>query len=503
MSKFGLSEEPLLLGLDFAKDVYNKAMSKGVSKIVLKGDPDVDGYLALYVAMQLFQGIRGNYQIVMNDNRLHGMMLNEKYKDTLFINLDSGITEDELVELVEDGNYVISLDHHELEYKDGGYGYLIKHESTNGCSGVIINNQYEESPNEYKFWSGTGVTLQGLCYILDKEPTEELIACHGISLLSDIREIESLEARELLEFTYNVELGKCRMLFNLVRLVLLGEDERYKEIPEKLDRNFVDYKLSPYINAAFQLNKGNYLIKLLVSGKVPYFLDAKAFRRRIFEVLEERVKVLQLKNITVLMLDDLSEIDLSDVDKKKIKFDYVLTNFIGVFANKYLNKGKTVMIVAKNGNEWARGSVRGFYSNVDYKTVFKEIGFLAEGHLGAFGLLGITKQGLDFKELDRRVGEIEQQGKVKPPIVVMNNLLEELDEIKKIAYENQFKLSKNYTKILYTGISQKYVRGNEKYREYEVDGLSVMTFSPEIPLDECYLEPVKALTRLEIYAKPR
>ena len=44
MSKFGLREEPLMLGLDYAKKVYEDAMYRGVDSIVIKGDPDVDGY---------------------------------------------------------------------------------------------------------------------------------------------------------------------------------------------------------------------------------------------------------------------------------------------------------------------------------------------------------------------------------------------------------------------------------------------------------------------------
>ena len=58
-------------------------------------------------------------------------------------------------------------------------------------------------------------------------------------------------------------------------------------------------------------------------------------------------------------------------------------------------------------------------------------------------------------------------------------------------------------KVIYTGISKKYIRGNTKYAEYEIDGLSVLTFTPEIDLASCYLEPVRVLGRLEIYAKPR
>ena len=503
MCKFGLTEEPLLKGLEFAKEVYLKAMSKGVDKIVLKGDPDVDGYLALYVAMELFKGIKGDYKLLINPDRAHGMVDGEKYKNVLFINLDSGITEQELIDLVEVGNYVISLDHHDLEYNNEGSTHLIMHEY-NGYSGVILNNQYLDFPDDYRFWSGTGVTLQGLCYILGKEPTEELIACHGISLLSDVRDIENPWARELLEFTFNLDLKKCPLLLRLTSLVTVNEDSRYREVPDKLDRNFVDYKLSPYINAGFQLNKGAYLVKFLVTKKVDYFLDFRGLRKHILGVLEDRVQVKELPNLTVLMLDDIEPVDLSEVvTPKGVKFKYSLTNFVGLYANRFLNKGKTVMIVAKDGDKWVRGSVRGVYSSVDYKALFKEAGFLAEGHSGAFGLLGLVRNSIDFARLDKRISEMESLDKSKQPLVVIENLLDSLDELKNLAYENQFKLSKNFVKVIYTGISKKYIRGNTKYAEYEVDGLSVLTFTPEIDLDSCYLEPVWVLGRLEIYAKPR
>ena len=501
MSKFGLREEPLMLGLDYAKKVYEDAMYRGVDSIVIKGDPDVDGYLALYVALQLFKGVKGNYRVQMNEDRAHGMVDGEEYKNSLFINLDSGITEDELIKLVEDGNYVISLDHHELEYKEEGSTYLIKHESKGGYKGVIINNQYEESPPEYKFWSGTGVTLQGLCYILGKEPTEEMIVCHGITLLSDVRDIGNPIAREILEFTYNTDLVKCPFIKKLAALVIMGEDSRFRETPERIDRNFVDYKFSPYINATFQLNKGNYLISFMVTGKIKYFLDSRALRKYIFTELEGRITVAEMEHLTILMLDDLSPIDLS-TQMSKVKFNYSLTNFVGVFANRYLNKGKTVMIVAKDGNEWARGSVRGSSANVDYKSLFKEAGFLAEGHLGAFGLLGLVKDNIDFEWLDSEIGRLESLDDTKVPIVVYNDLLENLEEIKKVAYENQFKLSRDFTRVIYTGFSKKYVRGNSKYAEYDIDGLSVLTFDPEVDLARCYIEPLLELGRLKLYAKP-
>lgn len=501
MSKFGLSEEPLMGGLNFAKQVYEEAVNKGVEKIILKGDPDVDGYLALYVAMELFKGIDGNYQLVMNDDRAHGMVEGETYSNSLFINLDSGITEDELVALVENGNYVISLDHHELEYKDGGSGYLIQHTSENGCMGVIINNQYEFSPEEYKFWSGTGVTLQGLCYILGKEPTKEMLVCHGITLLSDVRDIENSVARELLEFTFSTDLRECPMLKKLVTLVTLGEDARFREVPNYVDRNFIDYKFSPYINATFQLNKGVYLVSFLVKGKIKKFIDSRSLRKYIFSVLEERIQVVDMEHLKVLMLDDLSPIDLSG-QVQGVKFKYSLTNFVGVFANRYLNTGKTVMIVAKDGDEWARGSVRGLSSNIDYKSLFKEAGFLAEGHLGAFGLLGVTKDNIDFNKLDEEIGRLESMNESKVPIVVYNNLLDNLDEIKQVAYENQFKLSRNMKRIVYTGYSKLYVRGNLKYAEYDIDGLSVLTFTPTVDLVRCYIEPLLELGKLKLYAKP-
>ena len=116
--------------------------------------------------------------------------------------------------------------------------------------------------------------------------------------------------------------------------------------------------------------------------------------------------------------------------------------------------------------------------------------------------MGLVKDNIDFAWLDSEIGRLESLDDTKVPIVVYNDLLENLEEIKKVAYENQFKLSRDFTRVIYTGYSKKYVRGNSKYAEYDIDGLSVLTFDPEVDLARCYIEPLLELGRLKLYAKP-
>ena len=68
----------------------------------------------------------------------------------------------------------------------------------------------------------------------------------------------------------------------------------------------------------------------MVTGKIKYFLDSRALRKYIFTELEGRITVAEMEHLTILMLDDLSPIDLS-TQMSKVKFNYSLTNFVGVF----------------------------------------------------------------------------------------------------------------------------------------------------------------------------
>lgn len=170
-----------LKGVDLAKQVLANGLARGYP-IVLKGDPDVDGLMAWFVGAKMLQKAGYSFHSCVNTDRRHGMVEEELVKkerswgefdyyipteyhqNEIIINVDSSISAEEMLQLTSQGNFVISLDHHEVEgnplFPNQQY-WSTTEETGDGVSligeAVLINNQYDFEPEELRFWSGTGV----------------------------------------------------------------------------------------------------------------------------------------------------------------------------------------------------------------------------------------------------------------------------------------------------------------------------------------------------------
>ena len=99
-------------------------------------DPDVDGMLSGVFVCRLLASFGISYEYYVNSNRSHGWFLPvEKVKGKNIIAVDFIITREKIVELVDNGCNIISMDHHINETEFIEY-------SSGGKYGVVINNQY-------------------------------------------------------------------------------------------------------------------------------------------------------------------------------------------------------------------------------------------------------------------------------------------------------------------------------------------------------------------------
>lgn len=491
----------ILQGVDLAKQVLANGLARGYP-IVIKGDPDVDGLFAWYVASKMLDEKGYTYHSCVNTDRRHGLVDEEKVKverswgtydyyipteyhqNEIIINVDSSLSAEELLQLTQQGNFVISLDHHEVEsdprFPTQQY-WSTTEETGDGVSligeAVLINNQYSFEPEELRFWSGTGVVLNALSQILEVDIETEWIAMHGVTLLSDVRDIENPLAREILKVTYETPLVQMPILRKLAHISQEEVPERFQRIPEKLDRTFVDFSLSPYINASYQLNLSEYLFKLCSQTSFFYSLPAKTIRTRVLNHMKDYLKVTELENLVVLALD-VSTIPQTP-DSSLYQFKY--TSFLGLIANQYLrDRGKTVLIAALENGKWSRGSVRGIHSDIDYREFFANHGFDAQGHKGAFGLVSV-KGSLNFPLIDKELGELEKKADTRVSNVhSISNLLESLDYLRELAYENEFLLSSNFHSISYSGLLYSVYTESAKKIGYEVDGMFIDSFDKEL-----------------------
>lgn len=525
ISQYGLSDTPWLRGLEEAKKLFQLGVSRGYP-IVIKGDPDVDGLLAYVIASQMLTQAGYKFRSMINTNRRHGLVEEEftnrgvedkKYveqqfhKNELIINVDSSISGAEMQFLASHGNIVISLDHHEVEvhgYNSDAqlfypYGetvegfdnvvhgsnkdlpeHLCQEPFTGGGIGVIINNQYAFEREQDRYWSGTGVTLHGLSYILGISVKKEWLVMHGITLLSDVRDIENDLAREVLYLTYNTPLIECPTLKKLVVTCQKEAPELFKKNPEKLDRMFIDYNFSPYYNACYQLNLGIFLFRL-VNGETTTYYPAKTARKNILAYMEKFIQITELPHLTLLILDldDLGETAESQV----YYFEY--TNFIGLLANKYLDLGHTVLIGAVRGKKWLRGSVRGYLQTVNYQAIVANNGFECKGHKGAFGITAILSKP-NFKGIDKQIAEAEEAHKNTLNVVGVKNLSKSQNELLKIADDNQYKLSQNYTYLKYKGLAFSISEQTKGTVTYTTDGMFIKSFDKDLDLRNALILPI-------------
>ena len=490
-----------LKGVDLAKQVFANGLARGYP-IVLKGDPDVDGLLAWFVAGKMLQKAGYSFHSCVNTDRRHGLVDEESkecerswgkydyyipteyHRNEIIINVDSSFSADEMLQLTSQGNFVISLDHHEVEsnplFPNQQY-WSTKVENGEGFDtigeAVLINNQYSFEPEELRFWSGTGVVLNALSKILDVEVEKEWVAMHGVTLLSDVRDIENPLARKILEVTYNTPLTQMPVLRKLSKISQAEVPEAFQRYPDYLDRTFVDFSLSPYINASYQLNLTEYLFRLCMETTFFYSLPAKTIRARVLNHMKAYLKVKEVGDLVVLALD-VSEIPPT-ADSDIYNFKY--TSFLGLIANQYLrNTGKTVMIVATEGKKWLRGSVRGVHSDVDYRQFFSQHQFDAQGHKGAFGLVAV-KSRFDFGKLSEELSVLESStNSAVSNIHVMDNLLSNMDKLRDLAYENEFLLSSHFHAVSYSGLAYSTYKETANKKGYEVNGMFVDSFDKEL-----------------------
>lgn len=493
-------------------DVAKQLMLQGIKddNIVIKYDPDVDG---IFAGFAIEQYLRDTYNYIprvsINSGRGHGMLdlmclksskhttnqdrsnLEPFPPNATIINVDSGLSSTTLRSLVDKGYNVISLDHHEVEFlTTEDTNVQIKH-SNNGHYGLVINNQYSFEDPDYHFQSGTGIVLTFIENIDPSYITKELIAINAITLLSDSRDINNNIARSFLEILYSTKESEAPWLYQIASKIGFNQ---YSIGEDMLDRTFIDYKFSPYINASMRLELGYETIRFvnhldINMGKV------KETQQQIMNELRVRSTTQEYKDLLLVRVPAYH----SDW--------YTVSNFIGLLANQYLDKGRNVVIFSTKLNhqgyqEFDRGSFRGLYSGINYRQLFNDNGIVALGHFGAFGIKNLTLDPNFWTSLDQQIGKL-QENKPTKNVVTVRSLSKELTRITNIAYENMFCTAETRTYIKYKGMFISVENSRPKIITYLIDDLVVTCFDHDLDIrgDNTYIEPVLDKGNLKLYAK--
>lgn len=470
-------------------------------QFVVYYDPDPDGVFAGHSVHEFLDLHKKPHFALININRGHGIIQDlSNYKGGVVINVDSGVSWDKLKELVDMGVTVVSIDHHEIEgtpsLEDNYLGLLEEGEKSLvkqgllyycneelGSEGVVLNNQYSFEDNDYRFMSGCGVVLDVLNQLNPNFAQSEHTAWHGITLLSDSREIENPIARDILTKTYSTDIESTDTIKHLTDTIGFN---KFEIGDNTLDRSYIDFYLSPFINAMLRLNMGYEAIQWF-SGGVLRDTTVKEQQKRILTELRSRLVSAEMGNLLI-----------ANVEKYSTDY-FEASNFIGLLANRMLIGGKTVVITCTQDGVFQRGSVRGYFNSTDYRGLFSEAGLIALGHKGAFGLKSYSTDTSFWDELDRKVGIEDEKAETTYQIHSMRNLASNRSKIRELAYENQFLRPFHKHYIRYTGLKCFPTTFKENFQEYTVDGIPMRCFDSEANIRNSYILPSMSKGYMSLY----
>ncbi len=477
-----------MYGSEKAYEILQNAIQQD-KKIMLIGDPDVDGLMSLKLMCEYMQYLGLDYTYYVNDNRVHGFTLDSSMlSGYLLICADFAIDRKTIKEIVDNGIDIISTDHHEIEAN------FIEYNNGKNC-GVVLNNQYPFEPEDERYNSGAGVVYNLFKSFNAEFASEERDAIVGITLLSDVRPTENKKARRYLARLYNYNEGYIDYLiqntiktdfgfgvpkmdrtfvdftfsptinallrFNKTQVaidLILGNGitdfTDYRKKQTELVRVFVDFTFSPTINALLRFNKTQVAIDLILGNGITDFTDYRKKQTELVRVLKENSDILDLGSCIILAVD-------AD------QYSEDVTNFIGLVCSQYKNLQKSSLAFAYSGGKILRASFRGRFDDIDYRKAMQELSIDAQGHKGAFGIKSFYPNAETWKQIADIIGVLECDHKDTRTIIESNNLsVTLLNKGSNYAYENGFVRDMYRTYIRYTGKNAREVKKTYRMVEF-------------------------------------
>lgn len=388
------------------------------------------------------------YTYFVNHDRVHGFKLPLKsVKGYLVISADFSITEEEMKELVDNNTVVLATDHHEIQRN-----FIDIKGST--AEGIVINNQYPFEPDEDRYLSGAGVFYELICSLYPNFVNGERKALVGITLLSDIREIENKKAEAYLKSTYTADTSKGYIKY-LIDCVL---ERDYSFGTPKLDRNFIDFTLNPSINALLRADKTDDAVNFILGGGL-VSNEQRETQKNLQAIVSSRMTVLELPNIHIIAINALDFID----------YNFKLPNYVGLICSSYKDSHKgisTLGFVFENG-KLLRTSFRGKFDDIMYLSGFRNLGIDAKGHHNAFGIPEFYPTEETWIQLNDLIGDLEAMHQTTIKIVESSNLMVTLtNNGSKMATKNCYVRDMYRYYIKYIGHNAKVVKTTYKYEPF-------------------------------------
>lgn len=378
-----------MVGLDKMKEIIESNMDK--RPILVYFDPDVDGLISGLLACQFLDSKQVKYSYYMNSKRQHGFTLQpSSLNGYLIIAVDFDIPEIIMQSLVDNNVSIVSLDHHSIQDS-----FIDVSNSSLGTRGVVLNNQYPFEPDEDEYLSGAGVVYEAISSVYPEFKSKEREALVGITLLSDARPIENKKARRYLKTTYDFDPNDGYMKYLITSVIKVD----YGFGVPRMDRNFIDYTLSPRINSLLRFGKETEALDFILGKGLNSATNTKELQTELVKVMKQRAQYLDMSDITVVALNSDDFSDFGNID---------ISSFIGLLCSGIKGTGKSTLGFVYDNGKIVRASFRGKYDDVHYLTGFKNLGIHADGHPPAFGIKDFeptTELWNDINELVRQLDE--------------------------------------------------------------------------------------------------
>lgn len=484
--------------------------------VMLYGDPDMDGLVSLRFMCEFCNmvGIK-DFTYYVNSNRHHGFALDKgRLRGYLVIAADFAITRETMQELVDADVAILSTDHHECESD-----FI---EVSGVAEGIVINNQYPFEPVEDRYLSGAGVFYELICGLYPGFISKEREALVGVTLLSDVRQIENPKARGYLKAAYTADTENGFVNY----LLSYCPDKGFAFGAPRLDRNFIDYYLNPLVNSMLRMGRLAEAVDFILGHGLKVHTSRK-HQGEFLAQMEGVASVMEFPHIHFLAVPSMELYGAS------------ATNFIGLLCSRHKDANRnitTLGMVVENGVV-LRASFRGKYDDVHYQSAFRMNGVSAEGHSNAFGMPQFLPTGGTWMQLEDLVSDLEAEHKATATIVESSNLAATLlMHGDKYAEENCYVRDMYRTYIRYvgrgarvvnttykveefqqgdyllgmkpdmvsSGVAYRYVRdmnGNPipKYIEYQVDGRKVKSFG--VGIENGLILPIKEKGYMHLYVR--
>lgn len=455
-------------------------------------DPDVDGLFAGYIGVDFLKKHGVSPVSYVNRNRVHGfdMRLLPNLKGYFVLAVDFAITREEIELIVDNGTKILVLDHHSVEDE------LIISKRNGEICGLVINNQYEFEPEEDRYLSGAGVVYETLCMLDDTFKSKEKEALVGITLLSDGRELENAKAKRYLRSTYTVD-PKSKYIQHLIQGTLKTD---YGFGCPRLDRNFIDFTLSPVINSLLRFGLEDEAMGFVLGNKLKSS-EVRGRQQELLSYLQSSCRILDLDYIKIVVVCPSLYPEL----RKGGKFEGIeVTNFIGLLASRIKGNDKSVLAFVLDRGRVTRCSFRGRYSDLNYRLLFSMLGYDAEGHPPAFGIrnpeFSFEPGDSRWLEMDEAIKELEANHSNSIKVYETANLAYFIDRLGSSLADNNIYVRDMYRKyIRYTGSNVKVLRETEKSIRYLIDGREVLCFDKSINTKNGLILPMLSRGYLSLY----